>query len=91
MALIQSGIEQPCTFEWSAFSQFPKSFSAHKYDKDKRPIGYVRPDHLRNQTAVHLKLKFADDVKVPGPLTLGAGRHCGFGLMVGIDSTSENY
>ena len=90
-ALVQSDIEQPCTFEWSTFSHFQKSFSAHKYDKDKRLTGYVRPDHLLNQTAVHLKLKFADDVKVPGPLTLGAGRHCGFGLMVGIDSTSENY
>ena len=89
--LAQSGIEQPCTFEWSAFSHFRKSFSAHKYDKDKRLIGYVRPDHLLNQTAVHLKLKFADDMKVPGPLTLGAGRHCGFGLMVGIDSNSESF
>lgn len=86
-ALVQSGIEQPCTFEWSAFSHFSKAFSAHKYDKDKRLIGYVRPSHLLNQTAVHLKLRFAGDLKVPGPLTLGAGRHCGFGLMVGIDSS----
>lgn len=85
-ALVQSGIDQPCTFEWSAFSHFPKSFSAHKYDKDKRPIGYLRPDHLLDQTAVHLELTFANGIEVPGPLTLGAGRHCGFGLMAAVNN-----
>jgi CRISPR-associated protein Csb2 len=83
-ALAQSGIELPCEFEWSAFSQFPKSLSAHKYDRHERPTGYIRPDHLLSQTAVHLKLRFRDDVSVPGPLVIGAGRHCGFGLMAGI-------
>jgi CRISPR-associated protein Csb2 len=82
-ALAQSGIDMPCTFEWSGFSQFPKSYSAHKYDKAKRPAGYIRPDHLLNQTAVHLRLTFDDPV--PGPLTIGAGRHCGFGLMAAGD------
>ena len=37
------------------------------------------------QTAVHLKLRFCDELKMPGPLVIGAGRHCGFGLMAGID------
>lgn len=77
-ALGQSGIEQPCEFEWSEFSSFPKSYSAHKYDRDRRPVGYIRPDHLLHQTAVHMRLHF--DRRVPGPITLGAGRHCGFGL-----------
>jgi len=89
-ALVQSGIDQPCTFEWSAFSYFPKSFSAHKYDKDRHPIGYSRPDHLRELTAVHLKLTFANGLKVPGPITIGAGRHCGFGLFAAIDRTSTD-
>lgn len=80
-ALAQSGIEQPCDFEWSAFSRFPKSFSAHKYDKERRLTGYIRPDHLLTQTAVHLALRFHKDMKVPGPLAIGAGRHCGLGLM----------
>ena len=84
-ALVQSGIEQPCQFEWSAFSRFPKSFSAHKYDKNKKPTGYIRPNHLLMWTAVHLKLRFKDGVKVPGPLAIGAGRHCGLGLMARID------
>jgi CRISPR-associated protein Csb2 len=83
-ALVHSCIDQPCEFEWSAFSRFPKSYSAHKYVRDenapdsRRSVGYVRPDHLVNQTAVHVQLYF--DHPVPGPITLGSGRHCGFGL-----------
>jgi CRISPR-associated protein Csb2 len=84
-ALQQSGIDQPCKFEWNAFSHFPKLLSAHKYDRDKKPTGYIRSDHLLTQTAVHLKLCFNDDLKVPGPLVIGAGRHCGLGLLAGID------
>jgi CRISPR-associated protein Csb2 len=78
--LRQSGIEQPCEFEYSAFSRFPKSYSAQKYDKHKRPQGYFRPSYLNSETAVHLTLRFKDNVKVPGPLAIGAGRHCGLGL-----------
>lgn len=87
-ALQQSGIDQPCEFEWSAFSRFRKMLGAHKYVKDisskdgKRPINYIRPDHLLNQTAVHLTISFAHEV--PGPITIGAGRHCGFGLMAAV-------
>lgn len=84
-ALQQSRIDQPCEFEWSAFSHFPKSLSAHKYDRNGKLTGYIRPDHLLTQTAVHLRLFFNDGLKVPGPLVIGAGRHCGFGLMAGID------
>lgn len=86
-ALEQSGIEQRCKFEWSSFSQFPKSLSAHKYDCEKRPTGYIRPDHLLTQTAVHLKLRFDDGLEVPGPLAIGAGRHCGLGVFARIDGT----
>lgn len=80
-ALAQSGIQQQCEFEWGAFSQFPQSSSAHKYGRDKRPAGYIRPDHLLTQTAVHLKLRFNDGLEVPGPLAIGAGRHCGLGVL----------
>jgi CRISPR-associated protein Csb2 len=85
-ALSQADVDQPCEFEWSTFSRFRKSYSAHKYDRDKRPQGYFRPNHLLSQTAVHLTLRFHDGspqktpVEVPGPLVIGAGRHCGFGL-----------
>lgn len=79
-ALRQSGIDQPCEYEWSAFSRFPKSLSAHKYGRDKQLTGYTRPDHLLTQTAVHLTLRFNDDLKVLGPLAIGAGRHCGLGV-----------
>jgi CRISPR-associated protein Csb2 len=80
-ALVQSGIEQPCQFEWSEFSRFPKSFSAHKYDRQGNLNGYIRPDHLLTQTAVHLVVRFNNEVNVPGPLAIGAGRHCGLGIM----------
>ena len=88
-ALAQSGIDQPCEFEWGPFSTFPKSYSAHKYVRDesardgKRPVGYVRPNHLLHQSAVHLRLRFDDPV--PGPIVIGAGRHCGFGLLACAD------
>lgn len=87
-ALEQSGIEQQCEFEWSAISHFRMSFSAHKHRRDGRHIGYVRPSHLLSQTAVHLRLYFKDGLKVPGPLAIGAGRHCGFGLFAGIDDAN---
>jgi CRISPR-associated protein Csb2 len=102
--LQQSGIDQPCEFEWSAFSHFRKMLSAHKYRRDpdnpqkKFEIGYIRPDHLVGRTAVHLVIRFGrredpnDEqsrwipVEVPGPLTIGAGRHCGFGLMAAMNN-----
>jgi CRISPR-associated protein Csb2 len=84
-ALQQSGIDQPCEFEWSAFSYFPKSLSAHKYDREKRPAGYIRPDHLLNLSAVHLRIRFEDDRQVPGPLAVGAGRHCGLGIFACVE------
>jgi CRISPR-associated protein Csb2 len=90
-ALAQSGVEQPCEFEWSAFSQFRKMLPAHKYRKDPSDpsrnilINYVRPDHLLEQSAVHLTMRFTNSIAVPGPITIGAGRHCGFGLMAAID------
>ncbi len=88
-ALAQSGIEQPCEFEWGPFSLFPKSFrptstSAMKLTQGKRTVGYVRPDHLRDKTAVHLRLRFEDSI--PGPIIIGAGRHCGFGLFARADT-----
>lgn len=84
-ALFQSGVEQPCDFEWSAYSCFRRSYSAHKYDKNKRPQGYIRPNYLLSQTAVHMTLTFKDELKVPGPIIIGAGRHCGFGLMAQVN------
>ncbi len=88
-SLRQSGIDQPCELEWSAFSHFSKSYPAYKYDPGKRPQGYFRPSYLNNLTAVHLTLRFKEDLHVPGPLVIGAGRHCGFGLMAHLYQTKE--
>jgi len=87
-ALAQSGIDRRCSFEWSALSRFPKSLSAFKYDKEGRPTGYIRPKHLLSQTAVHLTVQFDEGVELHGPLVIGAGRHCGFGLMAAIREES---
>lgn len=104
LVLAQSGIDQPCEFEWSAFSHFRKILSAHKYridpadPKRRFEIGYIRPNHLVGRTAVHVVIRFGrredpnDETSrwipathpVPGPITIGAGRHCGFGLMAAI-------
>jgi CRISPR-associated protein Csb2 len=90
-ALRQSGVHFSCDYEWSAFSRFPKSYSAYKYATNKQPQGYIRPNHLQSQTAVHLTLRFHDGsaerrpVKVPGPMVVGAGRHCGFGLFAAVN------
>lgn len=83
-ALVQSDIEQSCSYEWSTISHFRNSLTAHKYDKDKRE-NFFLPSYLQRWSAVHLTLAFDDDVKISGPLVLGAGRHCGFGLMAGVD------
>lgn len=86
MALAQSGIDQPCTYKWASHSCFRNSLSAHKYRRDRNSD--VRhwqfesvKDYLRGRTWVHLTLEFEDQLEVPGPLVIGAGRHCGFGLM----------
>ncbi|HWG07275.1 MAG TPA: type I-U CRISPR-associated protein Csb2 [Beijerinckiaceae bacterium] len=77
-ALSQSGIGQRCEFEWGALPNFPSCLPAYKYDRNKRPTGYFRPDHLKDYTVVHLRIRF--ETPFSGPLVIGAGRHCGFGL-----------
>jgi len=78
-ALRQSGIEQECQFTWSAWPNFENCLSAHKYDREKRPTGYHRPAHLTSLTAVHVRVTFKQPFV--GPLCIGAGRHCGLGVL----------
>ncbi|MEW6235523.1 MAG: type I-U CRISPR-associated protein Csb2 [Candidatus Omnitrophota bacterium] len=85
-ALAQAGIEQACEYEWSAVSFFPKSLTAHKNNREKKIQGYWRPDYLQSLTAVHLILRFKDNVKATGPLAIGAGRHCGLGIFAAADA-----
>jgi CRISPR-associated protein Csb2 len=84
-ALSQSGIDEACTYEWSAFSRFRNSLSAHKFDRNKRPI-YLKPRYLQHLTSVHLTLTFKSAMKIPGPLVIGAGRHIGFGVMARLET-----
>lgn len=78
-ALRQSGIEQPCEFTWSAIPNFKNSLAAYPHDRHGRNLGYYRPDHLKQFTLVHARLTFASPVT--GPITVGAGRHCGLGVL----------
>ncbi len=85
-ALRQSGIEQACEFTWSAVpnAEFKHALPAYSHDRQGRPIGYFRPNHLAGLTAVHARLKFV--CCIPGPIVIGAGRHCGFGLCAAVDT-----
>jgi CRISPR-associated protein Csb2 len=81
LALKRAGIETPCKFTWQTLPFFKNCLSAHRFDRNKRP-NYLPPKRLDGKTAIHLRLTFAQEV--PGPVTLGAGRHCGFGLMAAV-------
>jgi CRISPR-associated protein Csb2 len=81
-ALRQSGVEHTCRFTWSSLPNFANCLSAHRYDRDKRPVGYYRPQHLESLTAVHVRIAF--EHSVVGPLTVGAGRHCGLGVLAAL-------
>ena len=83
VALAQSGIEQHCTFEWSTYSRFRNSLSAYKTGRNKR-ANFFLPPYLQNFSAIHLTLTFDEGIEVPGPLAIGAGRHCGFGIMAAV-------
>jgi CRISPR-associated protein Csb2 len=82
-ALAQSGIEQRCRFTWSALPNFNNCLTAHKYDRSGRRTGYFRPDHLNGLTAVHIRITF--EHPVAGPLLIGAGRHCGLGVLAAVN------
>lgn len=81
-SLRQSGIDQPCRFTWSALPNFDNCLTAHKYDRAKQRVGYYRPQHLERFTAVHVRIAF--DQPIVGPLCIGAGRHCGFGVFASV-------
>jgi CRISPR-associated protein Csb2 len=82
-ALKRAGIETPCRFTWQSIPFLKNCLSAHRYDREKRPTGYYRPKRLDGKTAVHVRITF--DHPVPGPITLGAGRHCGLGTFTAVN------
>jgi CRISPR-associated protein Csb2 len=52
----------------------------------QHPKSYYRPDYLKNYHARpgwHVRLVFREPLA--GPLTIGAGRHCGLGIMAGSE------
>ena len=86
-AFRQSGIDQRCEFTWSAMPNFNDCLTAHKYDSNKRRTGYYRPKYLESLTSVHVRVNFGQPVA--GPLSVGAGRHCGLGVLAAVESSSK--
>jgi CRISPR-associated protein Csb2 len=82
LALQRAGVETPCRFNWQSIPFLKNCLSAHRYDREKRPTGYYRPKRFDGKTAVHVRITF--EHPIPGPIALGAGRHCGFGLMAAV-------
>ena len=85
-ALYQSGIEHPCTFKWQNIAWWPRSLPAKKFDRNGKPVGYLLPKYLQRFSLVHLRINFDREFEMPGPMAIGAGRHCGLGLLAGIDN-----
>lgn len=81
-ALLQSGIQDNCEFTWGAIPNFPHCLTAHKYGPHGRTAGYQRPKYLEGLTAVHVRITFGHPVE--GPLCVGAGRHCGLGVLAAV-------
>jgi CRISPR-associated protein Csb2 len=94
-ALKQAGIEQPCDFEWSNSSLFPRGVSSVSKPKLPGLPGFIRPNHLLGNSAIHLRLDFHDGspsknpVLVSGPLAIGSGRFCGLGLFAALSESSN--
>ena len=97
-ALARAGLEAPCEFAWQMVPFIKNTLSAHERDKERRLTGYFRPDYLQGRSAVHVRLSFGrravegdtdspwTPIEVSGPLTIGAGRHCGFGLLTNAEA-----
>lgn len=82
-AIARAGIEVPCQFTWQALPFMKNTLSTHKYDREGKPTGYFRPTYLQGRSAIHVRLQF--DQPIVGPLTIGAGRHCGFGVFAAAE------
>ena len=53
----------------------------------QHPRRYDRPHYLKHLPAWHVRLVFREPV--PGPLAIGAGRHCGMGVFAAINRTTD--
>jgi CRISPR-associated protein Csb2 len=78
-ALQRADLQTPCCFIWQSLPFLKNTLSSYRYSRNGHPYGYHRPMHLSDLSAVHVRITF--DYSVTGPLAIGAGRHCGFGLL----------
>jgi CRISPR-associated protein Csb2 len=73
-ALSQSRIDVPACIELSRVPYWPGALHSREYQPRQKLAHYPR---------WHVRLKF--DRSYTGPLAIGAGRHCGFGLFAACD------
>jgi CRISPR-associated protein Csb2 len=53
----------------------------------QHPRHYHRPNYLQHLPVWHVRLEFRE--AVPGPIALGAGRHCGLGILARLSDGYE--
>jgi len=70
-AIVQAGID------FAAVAEF-RLQKAPFWHGSQHPRYYFAPNHLRSLPRWHVSLRFREPI--PGPLAVGAGRHCGLGL-----------
>jgi CRISPR-associated protein Csb2 len=58
------------------------------WDASQHPRHYHRPHYLRHLPAWHVRFGFREPV--PGPMALGAGRHCGLGILAHASREKES-
>jgi CRISPR-associated protein Csb2 len=85
-AIVQAGfpaeLAQAAELDWRPVGFRPGVDLAHRYEM---------PDYLRRFPRYHVRLRWksasGDDVAVRGPIVIGAGRYCGFGLFAAEDGS----
>jgi CRISPR-associated protein Csb2 len=79
-ALGQAGIDAPARIELSRVPYWTGSLHSREYQPREKLSHYPR---------WHVRLTF--DRPWTGPLVIGAGRHCGFGLMAGAEAVCAGW
>ncbi len=72
-AVRHAGIDAPASFEFSKVPYLSGTLHAHAY----QPRG-----KLQHYPRYHVRITF--DRSITGPLAIGAGRHCGFGVLAAV-------
>jgi CRISPR-associated protein Csb2 len=73
-AIVQAGLPSSCLSDvWLRKAPF--------WPGSLHPRLYRRPDYLVHLPVWHVRIVFRE--RIPGPVSIGAGRHCGLGILAG--------